>query len=150
MKRLFPLCFYVYLFSLHSIVTDIHLVDKNYQFFNYEYRTIVDIICSKSGGHTDMDRGSGDRVCVWSYLKRIVMSDNEYFEDIFTETLGLFMSIKRQILLSPKLALIFMLLQSVPYVCRAYLLFYLNQRRLTCFFFGFFFLLFFSLLWRCF
>ena len=147
-----------------------NLVIQCYQFFNheeverisdyYEYPTIVDIICSKSGGRKDMGKRSGDRVCVWSYLKRMVMSDNEYFKDIFTETLRLFMSIKGQILLSPKLAeislltLIFMLRQLVSYVCRAPLCYILyNQRHVTCchkLHEPFLRADFFSFLWECF
>ena len=112
-EKIVSIVFFMFICCHAIVLSQVYtLWTKSYQFFNheeverisdyYEYPTIIDIICSKSGGRKDMDKGSRDRVFVWSYLKRMVMSDNEYFKDIFTATLRLFV-----------------LLQMMSYVCRA-------------------------------
>eukprot|EP00484_Ammonia_sp_Unknown_P030331 CAMPEP_0197034430 /NCGR_PEP_ID=MMETSP1384-20130603/12558_1 /TAXON_ID=29189 /ORGANISM="Ammonia sp." /LENGTH=938 /DNA_ID=CAMNT_0042464365 /DNA_START=153 /DNA_END=2969 /DNA_ORIENTATION=- len=101
------------------------LIIQCYQFYShdelsriadyYENPTILDVV----GGIENIGASSGDKVCIWPYLKELASRDPDNFKLVIQNTITKLRGIGGQILLSPKLAeisllaLIFMMNQLI-------------------------------------
>eukprot|EP01083_Nonionella_stella_P164077 541971_1 len=103
------------------------LIIQCYQFYShdelsriadyYKHPTILHVV----GGIEKIGRSSGDKVCIWPYLKDLASRDPDNFRLVIQNTITKLRSISGQILLLPKLAeisllaLIFMMRQLISY-----------------------------------
>lgn len=103
------------------------LIIQCYQFYShdelsriadyYENPTIIHVV----DGKENIGRSSGDKVCIWPYLKDLASRDPDNFKLVIQNTITKLRSISGQILLLPKLAeisllaLIFMMRQLISY-----------------------------------
>jgi len=86
------------------------LIIQCYQFYShdelsriadyYENPTIIHVV----DGHSNIGRSSGDKVCIWPYLKRLAARDPANLRLVMEYTITKLKSISGQILLLPKLA----------------------------------------------